>query len=77
MTEENFYQYIDKSQIDLNNIFIEKASYIIKKNIIGQKHKKVLEKKVWAGKIAPGNWFSFTNYLQIKEINGNKITVMN
>lgn len=41
----------------------------------GEKKNK-LQKK-WNGDIAIGDWFSFTNYLKIHAIDGNKITVKN
>ena len=75
MEEENFYEHQGKNNLELNNIFVDRVSYIFKKKIEGERQQ--VDKKPWADKIAPGNWFSFTNYLQVKQITGNKITVKN
>ena len=75
MEEENFYEHQGKNNLELNNIFVDRVSYIFKKKIEGERQQ--VDKKPWADKITPGNWFSFTNYLQVKQITGNKITVKN
>lgn len=59
----------------MNDLFVEKASYIIKKRLGGET--KEVPKKGWANNIAPGHWFSFTNYLQVKEFNAQRVTVKN
>lgn len=61
------------SKADVDKAFIDKASFIISKKI-GTKKAAKKEPK-WTGEILPGNWFSSTNYIKVKNIFPDRVEV--
>lgn len=59
---------------DMNKAFVKKTSYIILSKM--NKTKKSLKKR-FEGEICLGDWYSFTNYLQVLKINKDSIEVKN
>ena len=62
-----------KSFEEVSRKFVDVVSFIISDKL---KVKKKGERK-WNGEVIDGDWFSFTNYLRVDNINGEKINVGN
>jgi hypothetical protein len=67
------FELKDKTFEEVSKKFIEVASFIISDKL----KKKVENVKKWKGEIMIGDWFSFTNYLNVKNITFDKIQVTN
>ena len=62
------------SKEDVDKAFIEKASFIISKNV-GKKKKSTSKDPLWTGDIVENTWYSSTNYVKIKSITDTEVEV--
>lgn len=70
--DQNKLAGVSKEEID--KAFIDKASFIISKNV-GKKKKSEKKEPLWTGDIQENTWYSSTNYVQVKSVTDRQIEV--